>query len=163
MKTMRSRIPKMPEIGHSEAYYATYGRRAERHGEQHLHESFKVGQYVTLALDPHLQWEDKLRYFRHALNRHCQAPPFPEEDVWLFYRDLANLVRHQAGREALRLACLEDDRWAREVEMGRPRDKISDEAAIFFRRLMPQAECPDWCTEDDWRQMRMLRDAWSCT
>ena len=60
-------LPPLPEIGHPEAYYAKQVHLADRVGDRHAHEAYKVGQYVTLALDPHLSWEEKLKYFRHAL------------------------------------------------------------------------------------------------
>ena len=60
----------LPVIGYPEAYYAKHIKDADSHGDKIAHEAYKVGQYITLALDPHLSWEEKLKYFRHALKRH---------------------------------------------------------------------------------------------
>src|SRR5690349_11711275 len=87
------RMPEMPEIGHPESYYAKRCHEADYRNDHNAHEACKVGQYVTLALDPALQWEQKLKYFQHALKRHCVPPPYPDDDVWMFYQQLADLVR----------------------------------------------------------------------
>jgi hypothetical protein len=126
----------MPEIGKSETYYAKLVHQADQQNNPYLRTVGKVGQYITLALNPHLKWEDKLKYFRHALKRHCQPPPYPDDDVWMFYQQLADLVRQYCGQEALRLASAEDDLYAARVSMGQHRDKIEDEAEIFFGKLM---------------------------
>ena len=68
-------LPPLPEIGHPEPYYARQCHLADREGDSHRREAFKVGQYVSLALDPHLSWPEKLKYFQHALKRHCVPPP----------------------------------------------------------------------------------------
>src|SRR5436309_614776 len=105
-------LPMMPQIGHPESYYAKASQTADRMGDRHAHEANKVGQYVTLAMDPHLTWEEKLKYFQHAVKRHCNPPPYPDDEVWMFYQQLADLVRQYCGHEALRLASLEDDLYA---------------------------------------------------
>jgi hypothetical protein len=151
----------MPEIGHPESWYAKRVHQADKAGQTHAHEAYKVGQYITLALDPHLVWEEKLKYFQHALKRHCNPPPFPDDDVWMFYRQLADLVRVYAGQEALRIASAEDDLYAARLSMGQDREKIEDEAEQFFSRLIPSGdECPHWFNEDDWQQLHMVRDQW---
>ena len=149
----------MPEIGRPESYYAKLVHQADKAGDLHGHESFKVGQYVTLAMDPHLTWEEKLKYFRHALKRHCVPPPLPDDDVWLFYRSLADLVRKYAGLEALRLSSTEDDLYAARLNMGQTREKIEEDAEQFFARLVPP-ECPDWFNEEDYAQLKLIRDQW---
>jgi len=73
-------FPPMPEIGRPEAYYAKHVHRADKLNDLHSHEAFKVGQYITLGLNPYLSWPEKLKYFRHALNRHCNPPPYPDDD-----------------------------------------------------------------------------------
>lgn len=180
-------LPDMPLIGQPEAYYAKLVHQAEREGNPHARAAAKVGQYITLALNPTLKWEDKLKYFRHALRRHCQPPPFPDDDVWLFYQKLANLVRQYCGQEALRLASQEDDLYAARLTMGQSRGKIEDDAEEFFTRLLGHYEesgvdrsgesslvghilvergdvhgerCPDWFTEEDWAQLKLIRDQW---
>jgi hypothetical protein len=148
-------------VGRPESYYARLARDAEKAADTHAHEAAKAGQYITLALDPKLLWEEKLKYFRHALRRHCIPPPFPDEDVWVFYRQLADLVRQYAGQDALRLASTEDDMYAARLALGQTRDKIEDEAEQFFGRIMGKGEeCPDWFNEADWAQLKLLRDQW---
>src|SRR5687768_16272105 len=105
-------LPPMPEIGHTEAYYARLSKMADEKGWVHAREAAKVGQYITLALDPHLEWDAKRRYFRHALRRHCVPPAVAHDLVTGFYDRLAILVRENAGREALRLASKQDDLYA---------------------------------------------------
>ena len=154
-------FPKMPEIGHPEAYYAKGVHHADKIGDVHLREAFKVGQYITLAMSPHLQWDEKLRFFKHALKRHCVPPPFPDEDVWMFYKQLAHLVRGYAGQEALRICSTEDDLYAARLSMGQDREKIADEAEQFFGRFCPPGEhCPEYFNESDWEQLKIIRDQW---
>jgi hypothetical protein len=154
-------LPPMPEIGRPEAYYAKLVHQADKAADVHAHEAYKVGQYVTLALDPHLQWDEKLRYFKHAMKRHCVPPPYPDDDVWMFYRNLADLVRTYAGHEALRLASAEDDLYAARVSMGQSREVIEDEAEAFFGKLLGATDtCPEWFSESDWAQLKLIRDQW---
>jgi hypothetical protein len=151
----------MPEIGRPESYYAKLVHEADKQGDVHAHEAAKVGQYITLALDPNLSWEQKLKYFRHALKRHCQPPPYPDDDVWMFYHQLADLVRQYCGYEALRLASTEDDLYAARLSMGQSREKIEDEAEQFFLKLMGSGDhCPEWFNETDWAQLKLIRDQW---
>jgi hypothetical protein len=159
--TQSRQFPSMPEIGRPESYYAQNVHQADRVGDVHAHEAYKVGQYVTLAMDPHLSWEEKVKYFKHALKRHCVPPPYPDDDVWMFYQQLADLVRQYAGQEALRLASLEDDLYAARVSMGQDREKIDDEAETFFGKLLGSADsCPEWFNEPDWAQLKLIRDQW---
>lgn len=154
-------FPPLPEIGHPESHYALMAKLADREGNYHLHEAAKVGQYVTLATDPKLKWEQKLRYFQHALRRHCVPPRFAGDDVWLFYHNLADLVREHCGREALRIASKEDDFYAARLSMGQNRDKIETDAELLFDDLMSGLDhCPDWFTSTDWLQLKLLRDQW---
>lgn len=153
-------FPQLPEIGHPETYYAKMVHRADKAGDVFAREANKVGQYVTLAMDPHLTWEQKLKYLLHALKRHCVPPPFPDDEVWMFYRKLADLVRQYAGQEALRIASTEDDLYASRLAMGQRREKIAEDAEIFFLKLIPQEHCPEWFNEDDYRQLKLLRDQW---
>ena len=151
----------LPEIGKPEMYYARGVREAEANGDVHSREAFKVGQYVTLAIDPTLPWEQKLKYFRHALRRHCQPPPMPDDDVMDYYKRLAELVKQYCGQEALKLACAEDDLWATRKQLGQDDDKIADEAEAFFTKIMGTADaCPDHFLTEDWAQIRMIRDQW---
>jgi hypothetical protein len=154
-------LPPMPEIGRPESYYAKLVHSADQGGDVHLHEAAKVGQYITLALDPALSWDEKLKYFRHALKRHCQPPPYPDDDVWMFYQQLAELVRQYCGHEALRIASTEDDLYAARLSMGQSREKIEDDAETFFGKLMGRGDqCPEWFNEMDWSQLKLIRDQW---
>jgi hypothetical protein len=159
MLGQQRQFPPLPQIGHPEAYYAREVHRADRAGNRHAHEANKVGQYITLALDPHLSWDEKLKYFRHALKRHCVPPPLPDDVVWFFYGGLADLVRQHAGREALRLASTEDDLYAARLSMGQTRERIEEEAETFFQTLVP-SHCPDWFNEEDYAQLKLIRDQW---
>ena len=160
MQTMQNRLPTLPEIGHPEAWYAKKVHEADHWGDKHAHEAYKVGQYVTLGMDPHLEWEEKLKYFKHALKRHCQPPPLPDDNVWMFYRQLTDLVRQHAGQEALRLASTEDDLYATRINMGQTRDDIENEAEVFFSRLCPTDECPAWFNQSDYDQLKLIRNQW---
>jgi hypothetical protein len=159
MAVQPRQFPPLPEIGLPESYYAKQVHLADRIGDRHAHEANKVGQYVTLAMDPHLSWEEKLKYFRHALKRHCVPPPLPDDDVWMFYRNLADLVRQYAGMEALRLTSTEDDLYAARLGMGQTREKIEEEAEEFFGRIIPP-QCPEWFNEEDYAQLKLIRDQW---
>jgi hypothetical protein len=77
----------------------------------------------------------------------------------MFYRSLADLVRQYAGQEALRLTSTEDDLYAARISMGQTREKIEEEAEHFFGRLVPP-ECPDWFNEEDYAQLKLIRDQW---
>lgn len=157
----RRALPPMPQVRLPEAQYARLARHAERDSDPHAHEAAKVGQYITLALDPHLSWEGKVKYFHHALLRHCHPPPFPDEDIWMFYHQLADFVRQHAGEEALRLACVEDDQYATRLGLGQERRKIEEDAEAFFVRFIPPGdECPEWFNQDDFAQLKMIRDQW---
>ena len=154
-------LPPIPEIGHSEGFYARKAHEAERLGDDHARESNKVAQYITLAMNGRLEWEQKLRYFEHALHRHCTAPPLSSENIWLFYAKLAEMVRQYAGHEALKIASIEDDRYASMERAGVPRSKIEDEAEIFFARLLGNRhERPDYLNEEDWTSLKIIRDQW---
>jgi hypothetical protein len=43
--------------------------------------------------------------------------------------------------------------------MGQTREKVEEDAEQFFARLIPR-ECPDWFNEEDYAQMRLIRDQW---
>ena len=155
-------LPPLPELGHPESYYAHQVRRADRLGNRHAREAYKAAQYLTLAMDPRLKWEQKLRYWRHALRAHCVAPPLASERIWMFYGQMADLVRIQAGAEALRLASREDDAWAGQLSRGTPREQLKLEAGLFFRRLLgDDGKKPEYFNTDDWEQLQILRRQWT--
>jgi hypothetical protein len=150
----------MPPIGRPESYYAKLAHAAEQNGDAHAHEAAKVGQYVTLAMDAGLPWEEKLKYLKHAIKRHCQAPSFADEDVWMFYQQMADHVRQHAGAEALRIASREDDLYAARLSMGQERQQIEEDAETFFSKLIVSEDKPDWFNEVDWVQLKLIRDQW---
>jgi hypothetical protein len=154
-------LPSMPPIGQPEGFYSRLIHQAEKRGNQHAREAAKVGQYITLGLDPNLEWEQKLRYFQHALRRHCIPPPLAPEEVWIFYGELADLVRRHAGHEMLRLASSEDDLWARRVSLGQNHDAIVPQAQAFFHRLLGGVpDRPNYINQEDWDQLRMIQRQW---
>jgi hypothetical protein len=155
-------FPSLPDIGLPEAYYAQLARRADQMGDHFAKEAAKVGQYITLALDQNLDWASKRRYFEHALHRHCVPPALPNEQVWLFYQRMADLIRKHAGLEAMRLASKEDDHYAHLSKTGVPRHVIASKAQVFFSHLTGlDARRPDWFTEEDWKQLKILRLLWT--
>ena len=156
-----SHLPPMPEIGHPESYYARIAKQAERSGDIHAHEAAKVGQYITLALDPNLGWDTKRRYFRHALRRHCAPPQVSSELVEMYYQRLVDLVMHHAGAEALRVASAEDDKYACRLAGGEQRRTIMEDALEFFGNLMGVDDsCPSHFKTEDWLQLRIIRNQW---
>jgi hypothetical protein len=158
---MRTQVlPAMPEIGHPERFYAHRVRSADRIHDIHTHAAYKVGQYITLALGPHLLWPQRLKYFQHALRRHCEPPLLPNDEIWMFYRQLADLVRTYAGQEALKVLSFEDDQYAKRLQLGQLREKICAEAESFFLGFIPSETCPDWFHEEDYASMKLLRDQW---
>lgn len=155
------KLPPMPLIGLDEHVYAHEARKAEREGDVHRREAAKVGLYITLALDPHISWDTKRKYFAHALHTHCVPPPVPDDETAAFYADLALLVRKYAGQEALRLASREDDFYAARVAMGQTREQIEDDAEEFFMNLLQSTDTrPDIFLEEDWNQLKLVRDQW---
>jgi hypothetical protein len=154
-------FPPMPAIGLSESRYTHLAHAAEAAGDHHAHEAWKVGQYVTLGLDPRDTWPHKLRCFRHALHHHCVPPPLPDDATWAFYHDLMSLVRDHCGAEALRLASREDEVYAGWLALGCTRDRIESDAERFFDALMgPGEKCPEHFHEADWDALRVFRAQW---
>jgi hypothetical protein len=154
-------LPELPRIGMPESHYARQVHLAEKIGDPHLRESNKVAQYVTLALEPRLCWSKKLKYFDHALRRHCIPPPLPDDDVWLFYQQMSNLVRAHTGEQALKLACAEDDAYDRRLHHGEDRAQIVSDARHFFYELMTLGnDKPCHFNEEDWIQLKLIRDQW---
>ena len=159
MKTLTA--PAAPRMGRPESYYSTAARRAKEQGDTFSHASAKVGQYVTLASHRLLAWPEKLKYYQHALSKHCTPPPFPDDETWMFYQGLADTLRRHAGEEALRLASREDDGYAMRLDMGEDREDICDDAALFFLSLIPEpGKCPAWFSEEDYRSLIVLWGHW---
>jgi hypothetical protein len=152
--------PDLPEIGKPEAYYSKLIQDGEKKGDINAHEAAKVGQYVTLAMNPNLKWEDKLRYFRHALRRHCRPPGDSDEELVAYYDRLGDLVRRHCGYEALRMVSAEDDLYAARRALGQPAEDLEEEAEQFFAQFFPPGDCPEWFNPEDWNQLKLIRDQW---
>lgn len=161
MIAQQREVRPIPPIGRSESFYAKLAHDADKAGDIHGHEAAKVGQYITLSLDPALGWDEKLKYIKHAIKRHCQPQQSPDEVAYLFYHQLADLVRQHAGAEALRMASQEDDMYAARLSMGQTREDIENEAEEFFGKIVGSGdERPIWFTEADWGQLKLIRDQW---
>ena len=155
-------FPPMPELGHSEKYYKVLAEESARAHAVHAREAAKVGQYVTLGLTEDCSPQEKMKYFRHALRRHCVPPAVSDDVVDAFYERLADFVRGHAGREALRVASVEDDRFAMRLREGESRPKVLFEARQFYDKLMgPQETCPEVFNDEDWEQLKLIRKYWN--
>jgi hypothetical protein len=153
-------FPALPNIGLPDATYARAIQVAVAEGDVHTREAYKIARYLSLAAHPKLTWPDKLKYYQHALRKHC-APPFPDDEVVKHYHRLAEVVREHCGAEALRLASQEDDMYAARSALGEERSKIEDDAEIFFGDLLGTGDqCPDYFNEVDWQQLKLIRDQW---
>jgi len=153
-------FPALPHIGLPDATYAKAIQTAVAEGDVHTREAYKISRYLTLAASPGLAWPDKLRYYQHALHKHC-TPPLPDEEVVKHYAELADVVRQYCGAEALRLASQEDDLYAARISLGEDRAKIEDDAEVFFGDLLGTGDqCPSHFNEIDWAQLKLLRDQW---
>lgn len=155
-------MPPMPKIGLPEETYLHVAHRAERNGDDLVLEAAKVGQYISLALrDADAPWPTKLRFFRHALKRHCNPPERADEATKLWFAKLANLVRSHAGAEALRLAAEVDEVYEARTSMGQSVENIADDAEKFFEQICPMIEtCPPVYNEEDWVKLKGIRDRW---
>jgi hypothetical protein len=153
-------LPKLPEIGRHAAYYAEMLRRADCAGDKIAHESWKVGQYVSCALDPNLDWERKVRYFDHALRKHCTAPLHADEKVQAYFRSLAALVRKHAGTEVLKVASRQDDAYAQRLTAGEKRAMIVRDAQVFFAPIFTTEDGPEWLDEEDAAQLKLIQMQW---
>jgi hypothetical protein len=160
MATSQENFPPIPEIGRPDPYYMRAIADADQAGDTHLRAALKVARYISLAISPKLPWEEKQRYFAHALKHHCLAPS-QDESTRQYYQQLADLVRQYAGSEALRLASQEDDMWAARAALGQDRNQIEDDAEAFFGRILGQGDhCPDHFADGDWAQLKLIRDQW---
>lgn len=153
-------FPPMPELGHSEAYYAQRVREADRYHDRYAHDAYKVGQYVTLARIA-TSWERKEQCYRHVLKHQCHAPYNAPEDASQFYGQLAQLVRESAGMEAMKVASQRDDEWAARLAAGEPRLALLTEASNFFAHMLPGSHRPEWCNACDYQELKILQHVWS--
>ena len=63
--------------------------------------------------------------------------------------------------EALRMASKKDDELALRLSKGEQREQIAEEAEPFFHQLMGLGrQKPGHFTEEDWRQLKLIRDQW---
>ena len=156
-------IPSPPAVGREERYYADGVKKADEAGDRLLREAFKVGQYLTLAADPRADWSAKVKYYSHVVRRHCQPPAHAGGEVKAFFAKLLGQVRDQAGADALRICCEQDELFAVRLNMGQTRDDLADDAEEFFDPIVPpnpNSKPPAIYHEDDWRQLVMIRDQW---
>lgn len=158
----RGPLPPMPRIGLPEETYLQVAHKAERNGDDLLFEAAKVGQYVSLAMRKRdAPWAAKLKYFRHALKRHCQPPEHADAMTKDWFKKLASFVKAHIGAEALRLAGEADDRFEARQSMGQSSDDIADDAERFFESICPMCdECPPIYNQEDWLQLKIFRDRW---
>lgn len=153
-------LPPLPEIGRPETYYQQLVKQADEADDACARCAAKVGQYLSLAMNPETPWEEKTRYFDHVLRRHCKKPPHPDEKVLAYFKRLTELVQQTAGQIALKMASEQDDLFATRLSMGQSRDQIENEAELFFGKLLPDGHCPEWMNEQDWNNLRIIRDQW---
>ncbi len=155
-------MPRMPKVGLAEELYIRVAEDAAVRHDDLTHESAKVGQYLTLAVqDPDKSWGEKLKYFRHALKRHCRPPEHADDLTKQWYAKLAGHARKHCGMEALRLACEVDERYEARLEMGHTADDIAEDAETFFDSICPNCgECPPVYRTEEWLQIKEIRDRW---
>lgn len=154
-------LPGMPPVGQHESWYAKRIHFADQEKDSHRHESLKVAQYVSLALDGGLSWPQKQRYFEHALHRHCTPPLSASPSVLTFYEKLRDLVKKHAGEEAIRMASRADDQFAQRIAGGESREDVARAAVPFFQHIVGDTHrTPDWYTFEDWHQLIVLLQAW---
>jgi hypothetical protein len=155
-------LPGMPPIGQSESWYTKRIHFADAEKDVHRHESLKVAQYLTLALDGGLSWPQKQRYIEHALHRHCTPPPSAAPSVLTFYEALRELVKRYAGEEAVRVASRADDQFAQRVAGGEPREEVAPAAKSFLQHIVGDTHrTPDWLHFEDWHELIVLLNAWA--
>jgi hypothetical protein len=150
----------LPVIGHPEAWYTKHIKQADEAGDHLAHCSYKVGQYVTLALDPKRPWEEKVKYFRHCLKHHCTPAAEADPDTLAFCEKLRALVLRYASQEARKMARHEHDAYSMRLDFGVPKDTLAEEAEVFFPRILGHGTCPDYLTQEAFGEICTLRDRW---
>jgi hypothetical protein len=150
----------MPVIGHPPAFYDRHIKQAEAAGDVHARASYKVGQYVTEAVDPKVPLEHKLKCFRHVLNHHCTEPEGADEPTKRFYAKLRDVVRRHACTESLHAAQRFSADATKRLASGTPREQIEDEADAFFASLLGHERTPEWCTKEIADQIARIRQQW---
>ncbi len=155
-------LPRMPKIGLDEKLYLRVAHEAAKKHDDLTLQAAKVGQYVTLGVrDPDMPWPEKLKCFRHALKRHCQAPDHADATTKQWYKALARHVRKYTGLEALRLSMEVDGLFEVRLEMGQTADDVAEDAEAFFDGVCPNCgTCPPVYREEEWVKIREIRDRW---
>ena len=155
-------FPPIPKLGEEEKIYGKRAHAAEKAGDVYGASANKVAQYLTLGLDPALDWSGKLRYLEHALKKHAAPKPPIDDEVFAFYRSLAELVKQHAGAEALKLVRQQDAQLqTRKDARKEPIFKLRSEAASFFRQFLPAGERPDWFNDAAYAELIALWNKWS--
>ncbi len=160
METTRRIFPPLPELGEANTHYGKVAHKAEKQGDLDTRAVYKVAQYLTLARNPTLAWPEKLKYFRHALEKHAKPNPPIDEEVWAFYQTVQNWVRSECGAEALRLTSIENQFFSERLAQHEARFRIVSDAAKFFRDIVP-SECPDWFLPEPYAELRAIQLRWA--
>jgi hypothetical protein len=160
MESVGRTFPSIPELGQEDTHYGKIAHKAEKSGDLYTRSVYKIAQYLTLALNPDHPWPEKLKYFRHALEKHAKPVPPIDDDVWNFYQGLEGWVRTICGAEALRLIEREDEFFVERANQHEVRFRIVSDAARFFPQFVP-AECPEWFTAEDYEKMRSIQMKWA--
>ena len=154
-------MPPLPEMGETEKVYGKRAQHAEKSGDVYGASANKVAQYVTLGLDPALDWTGKVRYFEHALKKHAAPKPPIDDQVIAFYQQLQELVKQHAGAEALKYVYQEDAVLQERKEKKEPSFKLRSDAAQFFKQFLPHGDKPDWFNNADYRELIAIRNKWA--
>jgi hypothetical protein len=160
MESTERTFPPIPDLGREDTHYGKIAHKAEKQGDLYTRSVYKIAQYLTLGLDTKLAWPEKLKYFRHALEKHAKAVPPIDEDVWAFYQGLEKWVKDVCGAEAIRLCEVESEFLTARAEQNEVRFRIVSDAAGFFPQFVP-SECPDWFTPEDYEALRAIQLRWA--
>lgn len=160
METTGRVFPNLPELGREDTYYGKVAHKAEKQGDLYTRAVYKVAQYLTLAQNPSLKWPEKLKYFRHAIEKHAKPTPPIDDEVWAFYQRVQDWVRIECGAEALRLTATENQFFTERKMQHEARFRIVSDAAQFFRDVVP-AECPGWFSAEVYDELRAIQLRWA--
>jgi len=150
-----------PVIGHPDHWYKSHAEQAEAAGDMLARCAYKVGQYITLGLDPHRSWEEKAKYFRHCLKHHCIAASDATPDEIVFRQKLRAIVLRHAGQEGLNLARKAHADFKMRLEMGATRDVLAEDADDLFLMLLGNSGShPEFFTPEVYEEIRSLRNRW---
>jgi hypothetical protein len=153
-------LPTLPELGRENTYYGKVAHKAEKKGDVRTHAAYKVAQYITLGKEAN-NWPDKVKYFRHAIEKHAKPRPPIDDAVWAFYQQLQDWVRQEAGVEAMRTVQIEDEFFTARVNQNEARFRIVSDAARFFRDILGAGDKPNWFTDADFEKLRRYQLKWA--